>query len=166
MTRPRDEAFEVLAHVTGTDWSAGRGELNKALASIREQADGEEELQYEITERARLYRRQFPNAALTPTALAKHWKRVYEESRREQGTNLSSSRICETCRGNRFVIVGTRPLPTTIWMREHGFKARGEVDEAAPCPSCNAEAKSSFRRHDGSMFVGPDAGRVMEMLDG
>lgn len=78
-----DLAFEALAEVTGTDWNVGRGELNKALASIREQfgRDNEEFLPAEIRHRAQLYRSVFTGAALTPLALSKHWLRVVEETK-------------------------------------------------------------------------------------
>ena len=80
----RDYAFEALAEVSGTDWEVGRGKLNAALKSIRAQCEIEDSylLADEIHERAKMYRALFPNAALTPTALAKHWKRVFEETQR------------------------------------------------------------------------------------
>ncbi|HSC05465.1 MAG TPA: hypothetical protein VLD59_01410 [Steroidobacteraceae bacterium] len=80
----RNYDFEAIAEVTHTDWNAGRGELNKALMLIREQSEIEDSylLSAEIHDRAKMYRALFPNAALTPTALAKHWLRVYEETQR------------------------------------------------------------------------------------
>jgi hypothetical protein len=80
----RDYAFEALADVSATDWNTGRGELNSALKSIREQEPDLPDsylLSAEIHERAKMYRALFENAALTPTALAKHWKRVKEETK-------------------------------------------------------------------------------------
>ena len=81
--KPRDYAYEALAEVTGSDWDVARGELNAALKSIREQSEIEDGylLSAEIHERAKMYRALFENAALTPSALAKHWKRVKEETR-------------------------------------------------------------------------------------
>jgi len=79
---PRDYAYEALAEVTSTDQGVGRGQLNAALKQIREQAEIPDSylLAAEIHERAKMYRALFENAALTPTALAKHWKRVKEET--------------------------------------------------------------------------------------
>lgn len=78
----RDYAFEALAEVSATNWETGRGELNAALKSIRFQSEIEDSylLAAEIHERAKMYRLVFEGAALTPSALAKHWKRVKEET--------------------------------------------------------------------------------------
>jgi hypothetical protein len=90
MSRPRDYAFEALAEVTSTDPEVGRSALNAALKSIREQMPELDSypLADEIHERAKMYRALFENAALTPTALAKHWKRVKEEGKKVRGSNL------------------------------------------------------------------------------
>jgi hypothetical protein len=79
----RDYAFEALAEVTGTDWEVGRGQLNAALRDIQKQAEVTDSylLGAEIHERAKMYRAVFMGAALTPTALAKHWTRVFEETK-------------------------------------------------------------------------------------
>ena len=81
--RERDYAYEALAETTSTDPSTGRGELNAALKSIRTQSEITDSfvLSVEIHDRAARYRSLFENAALTPTALAKHWKRVFEETK-------------------------------------------------------------------------------------
>ena len=169
MERPRDIPFETLAQVTGTDWTVGRGELNKALAQIKEQfaEDDPMILALEIEERARLYRRVFEGAALTPSALAKHWTRVFEEMHRrsEQATNVSTPYTqCDTCGGHRFVVYSTRPMPETFWMKQHGFKSRGEIEEYAPCPECSSAIDGSFRRFDGTKMTPPDPAQVREML--
>lgn len=167
MSRVPDLSFEALATVTGTDWTEGRGELNAAIRSIRAQWQGEDaELPAEIQERARLYRRVFPGAALTPNALAKHWLRVFEEMHRqtEQATNVSRPyENCVTCGGHRFVVYSTRPMPETFWMKQHGHKSRGLIEEYAPCPTCST-LDYTHRTYDGSMVRTPDAGRVREML--
>jgi hypothetical protein len=167
MAREPDLSFEALATATGTDWTAGRGELNSALASIRGQWTGEEdELPAEIAERAKLYRRVFQGAALTPTALAKHWLRVFEEMHRasEQATNVSRPyENCVTCGGHHFVVYSTRPMPETYWMREHGHKSNGLIEEYAPCPECGPPI-TPYRRYDGTMERVPDSGKVREML--
>lgn len=168
MTREPDLTFEALAEATGTDWTAGRGELNSALASIRSQWQGEEdEIAEEIKERARLYRRVMPGVMCTPTALAKHWKRVFEEAhqRSQEATNVSPPRnACGTCDGHRFVLVGTRPFPQTHWATTNGHTAHGHIEEYAPCPACSPEIDGSFRRHDGTMARVPDPEKVRELL--
>ena len=82
-TRERNYCYEALAEVTATDWETGRGQLNAALKLIRAECEIEDDylLSVEIHERAKMYRVVFENAALTPTALAKHWKRVKEETK-------------------------------------------------------------------------------------
>ena len=95
-TRERDYAYEALAEVTGTDMNVGRGELNAALRDIRTAhpalASTEDSylLSAEIHERAQMYRGVFEGAALTPTALSKHWLRLPEEAKKLKrgGTNL------------------------------------------------------------------------------
>ena len=79
----RDYAYEALAEVSATDMNVGRGQLNAALKAIREQEPELTDsylLSVEIHERAKMYRAVFENAALTPTALAKHWQRVKAET--------------------------------------------------------------------------------------
>lgn len=167
----RDYAFEALAEVTGTDWTTGRGELNASLKSIREEAEIEDSylLADVIHERAKMYREVMPDVMLTPSALAKHWKRVLDESGRKnrpQGTNRAPADIeCSTCSGDRFVVISQRKPVTTIWMQEHGITAREEemIEEYAPCPDCNS-ADISFRRSDGTKAVSPDAAKVREMM--
>lgn len=90
---PRDYAYEALAEVTSTDMDVGRGQLNAALKSIRSQSSDLEDsylLAAEIHDRAKLYRALMPEVVLTPTALAKHWKRVKEASPKKIGANLHS----------------------------------------------------------------------------
>lgn len=169
----RDYAFEALAEVTNTDWKAGRGELNAGLKSIREQSAIEDSylLADEIHKRAKLYRKVMPEAMLTPTALAKHWARVYEEmeSRRFiDSANIAAKYTpCATCDGDRFVVYSKRKPMTTAWMEAHGIKANEEemIEEMAPCPDCNSTADTSFHRPDGSQFRSPDPGKVREMLE-
>lgn len=94
--RERDYSYEALAEVTSTDWDTGRGELNAALRDIRAQepalasVENSYLLSAEIHDRAQIYRQVFEGAALTPTALAKHWRRLPEEARKLKrgGTNL------------------------------------------------------------------------------
>ncbi len=92
--RERDYAWEALAEVTNTDSEVGRGKLNAALRDIRTQepalasTDNSYLLSAEIHERAKMYRQAYPEIALTPNALAKHWQRVKAESRKVRGQNL------------------------------------------------------------------------------
>ena len=90
--RPRDYAYEALAEVTGTDPQVGRGALNAALRDIRAQSRVEDSylLADEIHAQAKLYRQVYEGAALTPTALSKHWTRLPEEAKKLKrgGTNL------------------------------------------------------------------------------
>jgi tRNA G26 N,N-dimethylase Trm1 len=105
----RDLAFEALAEVTGTDWTAGRGELNAALKSIRSQTEVTDPrlLVDLIRERAKMYREAMPNVMLTPTALSKHWVRVLEESARKNRTVGANRHAdvtkCPSCQGHRLI---------------------------------------------------------------
>lgn len=91
---PRDYAYEALAEVTSTDQSVGRGSLNAGLRDIRalEPALASDSflLSDEIHHRAKLYREMFPDMALTPNALAKHWVRVKEDAPKKRGVNLTA----------------------------------------------------------------------------
>lgn len=170
MSVKRDYAYEALAETTGTDPTEGRGALNAALRSIKDQAgiDDSYLLADEIHVRAKLYRQVMPEVVLTPNALAKHWVRVVEEAqvRQSRGTNLHVTVECETCGGDRFVLVGTRPVVQSVWMRERGIEATGEeIEEYASCPDCGPEV-TPMRRSDGTMFVPPDPAAVREKMNG
>lgn len=154
MSRPRDYAWEALIEVTASDPSEQRGELNAALKSIREQSGIEDSylLADEIHVRAKMYRQVMPDVMLTPSALAKHWLRVFEEAaqRRTRGTNVSAPATdCETCGGDRWVVVCLR----------------GEIEEYAGCPDCNA-VQITYYRADGTRWTSPDPARVREMMKG
>ena len=172
MSGARNYGWEALAEVTGSDWEASKGELSVALKSIRAQAPSltPEQLSDEIHRRAKMYRDVMgDDIMLTPTALAKHWKRVEEESApRVRGTNQNSgNRDCDTCGGNRFVVVNLRKPVVTEWMRAHSIKVNEAtmIEETAPCPDCNPIEVSHWR-HDGTRFVTPDPGRVRELMNG
>lgn len=170
----RDYAFEALAEVTATDWTTGRGELNKALQSIREESEVTDSyiLADLIHERARLYREVMPDAILTASALAKHWKRVFEESSQRRkaarGTNLAAYTACETCGGDRHVLVALRrPAGSPDMQRRGNTPSPDEMhEEYAPCPYCNSAANTYFDRPDGTKFRSPDPGAVREMMRG
>lgn len=72
-SRVRDELFETLAEVCGIDWTkipdGERGALNSAVKQLRPLNPSPAE----IVQRAQNYRSHFADAALTPSALARHW---------------------------------------------------------------------------------------------
>ena len=159
----RDFAFEALAEVTGTDWNTGRGELNAGLKSIREQTEVEDAylLGDLIHTRAKMYREVMPDVMLTPTALAKHWRRVLEESahrNRTQAVNRTAqTTACKTCGGDRFVTVRLRS--------PHNKEVTDQFyEEVAPCPACHSAIDVSYTRFDGSRFRGMDPAAVREAL--
>ena len=147
----RDLPYEALAEATSTDMSEGRGPLNVALKSIKEQTTGLDPvaLADEIRERAKLYRRLMPDVVLTAPALAKHWKRVWEENSRTVGTNQhGSTSDCGLCGGDRFVVA----------------RLRGEIEEYAACPDCNPTLDTSHWRYDGTRAAALDPARVRELI--
>lgn len=83
MARKPDLAWEALVAVTHANEAMERGRLNTALKAIRTAWETEgglpEDLPEEIPRRANAYRELWPQMALTPTALAVHWKRVMGE---------------------------------------------------------------------------------------
>ena len=88
---------------------------------------------------------------LTPSALAKHWKRVKEQMPKSRPSispspGAGGTPVCETCNGDKLVVVATRTAPHS----DTGF------DEYAPCPDCNSGANADFWRADGSRFSAPD----------
>lgn len=91
----RDYAFEALAEVTASDPAVARGQLNAALRDIRKQTpelDDSYLLSAEIHERAKMYLAVWPEVALTPTALSKHWLRLPDEfsKLKRGGVNLTA----------------------------------------------------------------------------
>lgn len=154
----RDFAFEALAEVTSTDWEVGRGELNSALRSIKEQEPEIFDnylLSVEIHDRAKLYVELMGEGIpLTPSALAKHWKRAKEQQPKAPvptyqslGTEYTPF-FCSTCEGHRMVRV--RPAPDEDQ----------SLDQYAPCPDCNQSANAGFWRWDGTRFDPPRADEV------
>src|SRR5262245_52456778 len=149
----RDFAFEALAEVTNTDWEAGRGELNAALKSIKLQEPDIHDsylLSCEIHDQAKRYRLVMgQEILLTPSALAKHWKRVKEQAPKPRPTTISpvtpQPLECGTCGGNKIVFVS---------------------DElTAPCPDCNSGANADFWRADGSRHATPDSQVVRARME-
>jgi hypothetical protein len=80
---------------------------------------------------------------------------------------LPPAESCPTCAGDQFVLVAMRESTQTRWMEDHGIDvpASGSMmEEYAPCPDCNTECNTSFPRPNGSVFTGPDVGRVRERM--
>jgi hypothetical protein len=69
----KDELFEAVAAGCGIDWTqltkTGRGQLNAATKELRDIGATADQ----VGGKAAAYRKQYPEAALTPMALVKHW---------------------------------------------------------------------------------------------
>jgi uncharacterized protein YdaU (DUF1376 family) len=90
--RGRNELFDAVARVCGmvpeqVTKSAG-GEIGKALSEIKGVCEGVSVA--EIERRARAYRREWPLATLSPSALAKHWGRFGGGAKKEGGPGLGN----------------------------------------------------------------------------
>ena len=103
--KERNYSYEALAEATNCDMNASRGELNISLKTIRAQESGltDYALADEIHRRAVLYREVMGEGVLlTPTALAKHWIRVHEESSRPRKVETTNTHApatkCGLCR--------------------------------------------------------------------
>lgn len=75
--RETDHLFEAVANACGVNWRNGmtktaRGSLNAAVKQLRDV----DATPTQIFQRAGNYPTWFPDAALTPTALAKHWPQL------------------------------------------------------------------------------------------
>ena len=83
-----DRLFEAMCQACGHDpmrlTSAERGRINKALKDLRSVGATAEE----ITAAASQWKRIYPNATLTPTAMAAHWSKL--TSRRTAGTTTDT----------------------------------------------------------------------------
>jgi hypothetical protein len=84
--RPPDLLFEAVCDACGIDRQtltpSGRGPLNRAVKEIREVAGTPED----VPRRAAEFRRRFPEASLTPSALAKHWGSLASAPRPRSGS--------------------------------------------------------------------------------
>lgn len=153
--RQPDLAYEALAEATSADMEGSRGELNRALKLIRDQTDAiGEHLASEIRTRAQMYKQVMPDVILTPTALAKHWQRLEVESRRQPHATNRTAQVgtdCETCDGDRMVLVQTRPAP------------KGAYEEYACCPACNPSNSSYWLQ--GRKIAALDPDLVMERMN-
>jgi hypothetical protein len=73
--RPTDELWDSIVDVFGYGekvTSLERGRINKALKALREVGATPDE----IAARAAVYRKQFPDVAFTPLALASNWSQL------------------------------------------------------------------------------------------
>lgn len=81
-SRPRDELWDCVVDVFGYTeqlTSLERGRTNKALKALREVGATPEEIRL----RAASYRKQYPDVAFTPLALASNWSQL-ESQRRDR----------------------------------------------------------------------------------
>ena len=71
--KKKDELFEAVARVCGIDWASltasGRGPLNKAVKELKQVNATVDQ----VEARAAAFKKQYPDATLTPMALTKHW---------------------------------------------------------------------------------------------
>jgi len=83
-TTSHKDTFDVLAEVCGisTDnlTKSARGQLNRAAKELREVGATPDE----IRAKAKAYIRKYPNAAITPTALTKHWSSFHTPGNTER----------------------------------------------------------------------------------
>ena len=85
--------------------------------------------------------------------LLERWCAVADELKPRRAENVHAAPTrCETCGGDRYVIVATRS------------EGRSEVDEYAACPDCNSTADTSFYRADGTRARALDSAQVRERL--
>jgi len=98
--RARDQLFDALVEVCQIDpkalTSSARGAANRAIKELRE-VEAEPE---QIVQAARAYRTRYPGAAVTPSALAKHWPSLLEGSPAPAQTAAPQ---CSECRGTGYV---------------------------------------------------------------
>ena len=92
-SKKKDELFEAVAVACGIDWrtltQSGRGPLNRAVKELRDigvTAD-------QVGGRAAAYKKQYPDAPLTPMALTKHWAALGPAPSRRQATRPA----CQYC---------------------------------------------------------------------
>jgi hypothetical protein len=83
----KDELFEAVAEACGIDWNnltpSGRGPLNKAVKELRDIGVTPDQ----VGGRAAAYRKTYPDAPLTPNALAKHWAAL-QDSRKQNRPSI------------------------------------------------------------------------------
>jgi len=86
--RVKDNLFETIADACGISLTGmtrtARGQLNKATKELREVGATEEQVRH----KAKAYKAQYPNAALTPTALIKHWSSFAQLEKKQQRPSI------------------------------------------------------------------------------
>ena len=91
--KKKDELFEAIASACGIDirqlTGSSRGQLNKATKELRD--IGAEP--GEVEPKAKAYRKLYENAALTPSALVKHWPSLTAAKQQRQ----QPSDTCPEC---------------------------------------------------------------------
>ena len=117
--RVRDRLFESLAEACALDMerltSSARGVLNKATKELR-QVDATPE---QVLLAARRYAERFPSAAVTPSALAKHFPALTSIQSATERRSRPSGEVCDVCAGT-------------------GWQAiENEERTVLRCPSCN-----------------------------
>lgn len=99
--RTRDEVFEALVEVCGMELHeltrSARGVLNKVAMELKEVGADPDA----IKKRAAMYRVKYENAALTPSALAKHWPMLVpaKEDRWTQACRLAREKGLDPFKG-------------------------------------------------------------------
>lgn len=168
MARERDYSYEALTEVCGLVAEEitkdERGRVNAALKQLREIHTDDFLLADLIHDRANLYRAVYPDAALTPQALAGNWSQLpakHEEWRKAQivVTNTYAPLTeCETCGGDKMVVYSVRKIEGGIEGHDH------EAEELAPCPDCNSRTDAGFWRYDGTHFTPPSPAQIRARL--
>lgn len=95
--RKTDPLFEAVCQTCGIDWtrpltSSARGRINKAVKELRD-AGVTPDL---VPSAGKAYRRKFPNAELTPTALAANWATLAAEVKPAKKA-WSETNWCQQC---------------------------------------------------------------------
>lgn len=92
-TRPTDELWEAVVATCGIDASqltaSGRGAINNALKQLRDV----EATPGQVKVRAQRYRNTWPQASLTPSALAKQWAALSGSGPETAPTNTAEDRF-------------------------------------------------------------------------
>lgn len=137
--RKLDLSWDALVEVTGATVEVERGALNAALKAIRSASSELEDADLAILIRLRAdaYRKAFPDAALTPSALAKHWGRVQAEARTVKPSVAlpppADWALCGLCQNDGWVFVAG-------------------TESSAPCPECDLGRKAermTYKREGG-----------------
>lgn len=79
------------------------------------------------------------------------------EVRRRATNAYARPTACQTCDGDRFVLVKLRPAVP-------GKVSGANFEEYAPCPDCN-DQDASFHRFDGTRAAPPSPAKVREMMN-